>query len=187
MLQCPTVNERWRNCPSSTPFHHVSRSSSPAVFSCTAHWAPRPRSTVWAPHPPQLLLTKSHLGIPDVGLSKCLANKAELLDNHHCRFQGPLSREADLQPSWVLCYRSTSTEIQVKRFGFCQKPVGSWFLLRGCCAGLYLTFASFILSFREIWGEQRAKALLHSPDAMNPCINKHNSNQGRKKRFGWRN
>lgn len=101
-------------------------------------------------------------------------SEAELVpmkqSNHCCHFQGPLSREADFQPSWESCHRSRRTEIQVKRFGFCQKPVGSWFLPRGCCAGFCLNFARFLLSFRKIWGKRRAKALLHNPDAMNPGI-----------------
>lgn len=153
--------------------------------------------TVWALHLHQLFSMKQAEISP--GYSGVISPKAEEWSRgSSCEAQPapgqsplPFSGSWGLQggkqtPAWVLCHRSTSTEIQVKRFGFWQKHVGSRFLPRGCSAGLCMAFTYFILSFRKIWGEQRAKALLYSPDAPNQGINRNKSNQGRKKKFGWR-
>lgn len=126
----------------------------------------------------QLLLTKQAEISPGYswrGLTKWASNKGKRWSSSWAittAIRGPLSREADSHPSWVLCHRSTSTEIQAKGFGFYQKPVGSWFLPRDCCAGLKVfDFCLFCLSFRKSWGEWRAKAL-HGPDAVGTSQNK---------------
>lgn len=129
-------------------WHRVSPASAPAALNDTG------RNLTW------VFLTWS-LQMPGNKAkkrSRAGSCEAELTPgNHHCHFQGPLSREADFQPSWELCHRSKSTEIQVKRFGFCQKPIGLWFLPRGCCAGFCLTFAGFVLSFRKMWGSREPR------------------------------
>lgn len=142
----------------------------------------------------QVLLTKQAEISPGYswrGLTKCTSNKGKRWSSFTgasswaitTAIQGPLSREADSHPSWALRHRSTSTEIQVKGFGFCQKPVGSWFLPRDCCAGLKVF--DFCL-FYTVFQEDLRRAESQGSPARSWC-SRHKSKQGRKKKFGCRN